>query len=35
MNFVCHFSNQADEEWHSEEREEIIAAIEEMYQSDR
>jgi hypothetical protein len=30
-NFVCHFCNQADEEWHSEQREEIISVIEENY----
>jgi hypothetical protein len=30
-NFVIHFSNHADEEWHSEEREEIVSVLEEKY----
>jgi hypothetical protein len=30
-NFIIHFSNHADEEWHSEEREEIVSVLEEKY----
>ena len=30
-NFVIHFSNHADEEWHSEDREEIVTILEEKY----